>query len=155
MKYDGKAALGKTYSSMGYNAHSSDVSTELTSSAVKALKINAGSKYTIEEKIAIVEWVRLNKLLPNGKLPAKPRTTTTRAKPFNGFKRIAFNIESSPKRQHISLEPEYIAALDKIAPDNCNQWLGETVDAHIKAYGAESTTRIIKLAIVSKLMERW
>lgn len=156
MKYDGKAALSKTYSNMGFAGHDSNVSGALTSEAVQVLglQIAGNSKYTVDEKIAIVEWVRLNKLLPNGKLPAKPRITTTRDKPFNGFKRIAFNIESSPKRQHVSLEAEYVAALDKIAPDNRNQWLSETVDAYIKEYGAESTTRIIKLAIVSKLMER-
>lgn len=157
MKYDGKAALSKTFLGMGFNAHSSDVNTALIASAVEALglQIAGNSKYTVDEKIAIVEWVRLNKRLPNGKLPAKPRITTTREKPFNGFKRIAFNIESSPKRQHVSLEPEYVAALDKIAPDNRNQWLSETVDAYIKEYGAESTTRIVKLAIVSKLVEKW
>jgi hypothetical protein len=157
MKYDGKAALSKTYSEMGFAGHNAEISTALTKDAVQALglEIAGNSKYTVDEKIAIVEWVRLNKRLPDGRFPAKKRSTTKRDKAFDGFTRIAFNIKSNPKRQHVSLESEYVTALDKIAPDSRNKWLSETVDAYIQEHGDESTTRIIKLAIVNKLMERW
>ncbi len=117
---------------MGFAGHSSHISTPFTSDAVKALNINAGSKYTVDEQIAIVEWVRLNKRLPNGKLPATPRDKVKRGELFSGFTRISFTIKSTTKRQHITLESEYIAALEKVAPDNRNQWLSETVDAILK-----------------------
>jgi hypothetical protein len=156
MKYNGTGALSKAYSEMGFAAHDSNISGALTAEAVAALnlKITGNGKYDIDEKIAIVEWVRLNKRLPNGRMPSIPREKTKRDKLFDDFTRIAFHIKSSDKRQFISLEPEYVEALDKITNDR-KEWISKTIDDYIDANGVESNTRIIKTAIVKTLMTKW
>ena len=88
--------------------------------------------------------------------PPKPKTRnkTKRENRFNQFKRISFNVTGNAQRQHISLEPEFIKALELIAPDNKLQWLSDTVSDYIAKNGIESTTRIIKSSIVNALIER-
>jgi hypothetical protein len=82
------------------------------------------------------------------------RNKTKRDKRFSGFTRISFNVTGNTQRQHISLEPEFIKALELIAPANRNQWLSDTVSSWIAANGVESSTRIVKLSIVNALIER-
>ena len=82
------------------------------------------------------------------------RNKTKRDKRFSGFTRISFNVTGNTQRQHISLEPEFIKALELIAPANRNQWLSDTVSDYIAKNGVESSTRIVKLSIVNALIER-
>jgi|GEM_PF-5075133 len=82
------------------------------------------------------------------------RNKTKRDKRFSGFTRISFNVTGNTQRQHISLEPEFIKALELIAPANRNQWLSDTVSDYIAKNGIESSTRIVKLSIVNALIER-
>ena len=82
------------------------------------------------------------------------RNKTKRDKRFSGFTRISFNVTGNTQRQHISLEPEFIKALELIAPANRNQWLSDTVSRWIAANGVESSTRIVKCEIVNELIER-
>ncbi len=82
------------------------------------------------------------------------RNKTKRDKRFSGFTRISFNVTGNTQRQHISLEPEFIKALELIAPANRNQWLSDTVSSWIAANGVESSTRIVKCEIVNELIER-
>ncbi|MEN9597614.1 MAG: hypothetical protein RL236_2048 [Pseudomonadota bacterium] len=81
------------------------------------------------------------------------RNKTKRDKRFSGFTRISFNVTGNAQRQHISLEPEFIKALELIAPANRNQWLSDTVSRWIAANGVESSTRIVKCEIVNELIE--
>jgi hypothetical protein len=92
-------------------------------------------------------------------LPVKQSTTKTRNKTkresrFNQFTAIAFSVTGKTGRQHISLEPEYMKALELIAPANRNQWLSDKVADYIAKNGIESTTRIVKASIVNALIER-
>ena len=82
------------------------------------------------------------------------RNKTKRDKRFSGFTRISFNVTGNTQRQHISLEPEFIKALELIAPANRNQWLSDTVSNWIVANGVESSTRIVKCEIVNELVKR-
>ena len=82
------------------------------------------------------------------------RNKTKRDKRFSGFTRISFNVTGNTQRQHISLEPEFIKALELIAPANRNQWLNDTVSDYVAKNGVESSTRIVKLSIVNALIER-
>ena len=82
------------------------------------------------------------------------RNKTKRDKRFSGFTRISFNVTGNAQRQHISLEPEFIKALELIAPANRNQWLSDTVSNWIVANGVESSTRIVKCEIVNELVKR-
>ena len=84
----------------------------------------------------------------------KTRNKVKRENRFNQFKRISFNVTGNTQRQHISLEPEFIKALELIAPANKLQWLSDTVSDYIVKNGIESTTRIIKSAIVNELLKR-
>jgi hypothetical protein len=84
----------------------------------------------------------------------KTRNKVKRDKRFDAFTRISFNVTGNTQRQHISLELEFIKALELIAPDNRNKWLADTVADYIAKNGIESTTRIIKSAIVNELIER-
>jgi hypothetical protein len=100
-----------------------------------------------------------NKTIDDNVLPVtqpitKQRNKTKRDKRFSGFTRISFNVTGNTQRQHISLEPEFIKALELIAPANRNQWLSDTVSSWIAANGVESSTRIVKLSIVNALIER-
>jgi hypothetical protein len=81
------------------------------------------------------------------------RNKTKRDKRFSGFTRISFNVTGNTQRQHISLEPEFIKALELIAPANRNQWLSDTVSSWIATNGVESNTRIVKCEIVNELIK--
>jgi hypothetical protein len=84
----------------------------------------------------------------------KQRNKTKRDKRFSGFTRISFNVTGNTQRQHISLEPEFIKALELIAHANRNQWLSDTVSSWIATNGIESSTRIVKCEIVNELLKR-
>jgi hypothetical protein len=84
----------------------------------------------------------------------KTRNKVKRDKRFDAFTRISFNVTGNTQRQHISLEPEFIKALELIAPGNRNKWLSDTVADYIAKNGIESTTRIVKASIVNALIER-
>lgn len=90
------------------------------------------------------------KALPITQKRNKPK----RAERFDKLTRISFSVTGNAQRQHISLEPEYMKALELIAPTNRNQWLGDTVADYIAKNGVESSTRIIKCSIVTALIER-
>ena len=82
------------------------------------------------------------------------RNKTKRDKRFSGFTRISFNVTGNTQRHHISLESEFIKALELIAPANRNQWLSDTVSSWISTNGVESSTRIVKCEIVNELIKR-
>ncbi len=84
----------------------------------------------------------------------RKRNKIKRDKRFSGFTRISFNVTGNTQRQHISLEPEFIKALELIAPANSTKWLSETVSNWIATNGVESSTRIVKCSIVNELIER-
>jgi hypothetical protein len=84
----------------------------------------------------------------------RKRNKTKRLERFNGFKRISFNVTGNTQRQHISLEPEFLKALELIAPTDSTKWLSDTVSNWIAANGIESSTRIVKCSIVSELVKR-
>jgi hypothetical protein len=132
--------------------------------ACKALglpvKANAADgKRTPAENVAIIEWLddyfaQPKKVKATPKPKPKTRNKVKRESRFNQFTRISFNVTGNAQRQHISLEPEFIRALDLIAPANRNQWLSDTTADYIAKNGIESTTRIIKSAIVNELLKR-
>jgi hypothetical protein len=96
-----------------------------------------------------------NKTIDDSVLPVtQKRNKTKRDKRFSGFTRISFNVTGNAQRQHISLEPEFIKALELIAPANRNQWLSDTVSSWIATNGVESSTRIVKCEIVNELIKR-
>jgi hypothetical protein len=104
-----------------------------------------------------VEQVKQNddvNVLPVKQSTTKTRNKTKRESRFNQFTAIAFSVTGKTGRQHISLEPEYMKALELIAPDNRNKWLSDTVADYIAKNGIESTTRIVKASIVNALIER-
>lgn len=118
-----------------------------------AVDVVDGKRTTAENK-SIVDWLRADKKANEPPPPPKTRNKTKRENRFNQFKRISFNVTGNTQRQHISLEPEFIKALELIAPDNKLQWLSDTVSDYIAKNGIESTTRIIKSSIVNALIER-
>lgn len=156
---------------------------KLTQTASKALGLpvdTKGGKKAPADNIAIYQWLKSNALSvtqSNLESPAtkplsieqpvtqtaienvvpvtqKKRNKTKRDKRFSGFTRISFNVTGNAQRQHISLEPEFIKALELIAPANRNQWLSDTVSKWIVANGVESSTRIVKCEIVNELIKR-
>jgi hypothetical protein len=89
----------------------------------------------------------------SGALPAtqtKKRNKTKRLERATGLTRISFGGTGNTKRYHLTLESEYIEALKRIAPANRNEWLINAV-SQCKNEN-ESPTRIIKTAIVKKLL---
>ena len=120
------------------------------------IKANAASgKRPPHENVAIVQWLDDYFAQPKkAKAKKKKRNKVKREQRFNQFTGIAFNVAGIEARQHISLEPEFIRALDLIAPTNRNQWLADTVADYIAKNGNESTTRIIKLSLVNELLSR-
>ena len=134
-----------------------------------ALDIKRGDRITsTSDKLKIFEWLSVSLVTQNGltDLPVNndvvavltdlPTTIAPATKKpiYGGFKRYAFNIASNPQRQHISLDTEFVTALDFIAPANQSKWLAETVNQWIATKGTESTTRIVKLSIVNELLKR-
>jgi hypothetical protein len=140
----------------------------------KRLRSNGGSP---AENVAILKWLLENKTATRNKAqnkaqaslpqitgaiapkPIEPPTHKTRNKVkrdarYSAFTRISFNVTGNTQRQHISLEPEYMKALELIAPDNRLKWLADTVADYIAKNGIESTTRIVKASIVNALIER-
>ena len=116
------------------------------------LKLNAAVLPQIPETPAPATPIEVNELPPAPK--PKTRNKTKRENRFNQFTGIAFNVTGKTGRQYISLEPEFIKALELIAPTNRNKWLSDTVSDYIVKNGIESTTRIIKSAIVNELLKR-
>jgi hypothetical protein len=121
------------------------------------LKHDSGSP--VENK-AIVQWL-LDNASALGLKPNEPPTHTPKTRNkvkrdarYSAFTRISFNVTGNAQRQHISLEPEFIKALELIAGNNKLQWLSDTVSDYIAKNGIESTTRIIKSAIVNELLKR-
>ena len=175
MIYDGTTSLSKAIADdlkLCSIANTNKIS-KLTRQAVDALGLNVPVgqvRKTVDENRAIYQWLKDN-VLPvtqsnlEPPLPIEPaidnvvpvtqkRNKTKRDKRFSGFTRISFNVTGNTQRQHISLEPEFIKALELIAPTNRNQWLSDTVSSWIAANGVESSTRIVKLSIVNELVKR-
>jgi len=119
-----------------------------------AINTNGGHKRPPSENVAIVEWLIADKKANEPPPPPKTRNKTKRESKFMGFKRISFNVIGNAQRQHISLEPEFIKALELIAGNNKLQWLSDTVADYIAKNGIESSTRIVKLSIVNELLRR-
>ena len=183
MIYDGTTSLSKAIADdlkLCAIANTNKIS-KLTQTASKALGLpvdTKGGKKAPADNIAIYQWLKSNALpvtQSNLEPPAKPlpieqsvtqtaidnvvpvtqkRNKTKRDKRFSGFTRISFNVTGNTQRQHISLEPEFIKALELIAPANRNQWLNDTVSDYVAKNGVESSTRIVKLSIVNELIKR-
>ena len=123
-------------------------------SMVNTLPVTQSNLEPLTAKPLPIEQPVTQTAIDNAVPVTQKRNKTKRDKRFSGFTRISFNVTGNTKRQHISLEPEFIKALELIAPANRNQWLSDTVSNWIMANGVESSTRIVKCEIVNELIKR-
>ncbi len=123
-------------------------------SMVNALPVTQSNLEPPAKPLPIEQSVVTQTAIDNVVPVTQKRNKTKRDKRFSGFTRISFNVTGNTQRQHISLEPEFIKALELIAPANRNQWLSDTVSDYVAKNGVESSTRIVKLSIVNELLKR-
>lgn len=179
MTYDGKTSLQKALEQLHGKKLTFDDLSKITNRYREVLNVPTGKPISkAADKLKVYEWERdaiaeqtnltelpapndlpENKTIDDNALPVTQSTTqkrnkTKRDKRFSGFTRISFNVTGNTQRQHISLEPEFIKALELIAPANRNQWLSDTVSDYVAKNGVESSTRIVKLSIVNELIKR-
>ncbi len=179
MTYDGKTSLQKALEQLHGKKLTFDDLSKITGAYRERLNLPTGKPISkAADKLKVYEWEREklaaqsnlielpapndlpeNKTIDDNALPVTQSTTqkrnkTKRLERFNEFKRLSFNVTGNTQRQHISLEPEFIKALELIAPANRNQWLSDTVSDYIAKNGVESSTRIVKLSIVNELLKR-
>ena len=109
---------------------------------------------TPAQNVAIVEWLADYFTQPKKQKPIKKKRVKTKRGRYSAFTSIAFSVTGIEGRHNVSLEPEFIRALDLIAPTSRNKWLSECVSDYIAKNGIESTTRIIKSSIVNELVRR-
>lgn len=80
----------------------------------------------------------------------KKRSKTKRPERLVNLNRISFGGTGNTKRHHLSLEDEYIAGLERIAPNSRDKWLLDAIAQYPNEN--ESPTRIIKTQIVKTLL---
>lgn len=173
MTYDGKNSLQKALEQLHGKKLTFDDLSKITGKYRERLNLPTGKAISkAADKLKIYQWERdaiatqTNLIEPppiepvtqtaiDDVLPVtRKRNKTKRLERFNEFKRISFNVTGNTQRQHISLEPEFVKALELIAPANSTKWLSETVSNWIATNGVESSTRIVKCSIVNELIKR-